>query len=49
MITMAEVIGVIASVAALAEFGFKLSVKLFSFSQAVASAGESIRDISNEV
>ncbi|KAG9233068.1 hypothetical protein BJ875DRAFT_496955 [Amylocarpus encephaloides] len=49
---MAEVIaaiGVIASVAQLADFGFKLSVKLFSFSQAVSNADSSIKGISNDV
>ena len=49
---MAEVIaalGVVASVAQLADFGFKLSVKLFTFSKAVASADTSIKEISNDV
>ena len=49
---MAEVIavvGIVASVAQLADFGFKLSVKLFTFSKAVASADTSIKDISNDV
>lgn len=49
---MAEVvaaIGVVASVAQLADFGFRLSLKLFTFSKAVASADSSIKDISNDV
>jgi len=49
---MAEVIaalGIVASVAQLADFGFKLSVKLFTFSKAVASADTSIKEISNDV
>lgn len=49
---MAEVVallGIVASVAQLADFGFKLSVKLFTFSKAVASADVSIKDISNDV
>jgi hypothetical protein len=49
---MAEVIaaiGVVASVAQLAEYGFKLSIKLFTFSQAVSTADQSIKGISNDV
>jgi hypothetical protein len=49
---MAEVIatlGIVASVAQLADFGFKLSVKLYTFSNAVASADTSIKEISNDV
>jgi hypothetical protein len=49
---MAEVIaalGVIASVAQLAEYGFKLSVKLYSFSETVYTADKSIKSISNDV
>lgn len=49
---MAEVIaalGVAASVAQLADYGFKLSVKLFSYSQAVSQADTSIKGISNDV
>ncbi|TVY32320.1 hypothetical protein LOCC1_G007871 [Lachnellula occidentalis] len=42
-------IGIVASVVQLADFGFKLSVKLFTFSKAVASADTSIQDISNDV
>lgn len=43
------VIGVVASVAQLADYGFKLSVKLFTFSEAVYSADRSIRNMSNDV
>lgn len=49
---MAEVlaaIGIVASVAQLADYGFKLSVKLFTFSQAVLTADASIKGISNDV
>jgi hypothetical protein len=49
---MAEVIAaiaIVASVAQLADYGFKLSVKLFTFSQAVSSADQSIKGISNDV
>lgn len=49
---MAEVIaalGVAASVAQLADYGFKLSIKLFSYSQAVSQADASIQGISNDV
>lgn len=49
---MAEVIaalGVAASVAQLADYGFKLSVKLYTFSEAVYTADKSIRSISNDV
>ena len=42
-------IGIVASVAQLADYGFKLSVKLFSFSRAVSAADESIKAISNDV
>jgi hypothetical protein len=43
------VIGVIASVAQLADYGFKLSIKLFTFGEAVSRADKSIRSLSNEV
>lgn len=43
------VVGVVASVAQLADYGFKLSVKLFTFSEAVYSADKSIKNISNDV
>ena len=49
---MAEIIaaiGIAASVAQLADYGFKLSIKLFSFSQAVSSADSSVKGISNDV
>lgn len=49
---MAEVLsalGVVASVAQLAEYGFKLSVKLFAYSEAVSTADQSIKSISSEV
>jgi hypothetical protein len=49
---MAEVlaaIGIVATVAQLADYGFKLSVKLFTFSQAVSTADHSIKEISNDV
>ncbi len=49
---MAEVIaalGVVASVAQLADYGFKLSIKLYTFSKAVSTADESIKSISNDV
>ena len=49
---MAEVIaaiGIAASVAQLADYGFKLSVKLYSFSQAVSTADSSIKGISSDV
>lgn len=43
------VIGVVASVAQLADYGFKLSVKLFTFGEAVYAADRSIKSISNDV
>jgi hypothetical protein len=49
---MAEAIaavGVIASVAQLADYGFKLSIKLISYSEAVARADKTIESLSNEV
>ncbi|KAK6077615.1 hypothetical protein SCUP515_04813 [Seiridium cupressi] len=46
---MAEIIGVIAAIGALTEFGFKLSLKLFTYSQAILTADQTARDISNEV
>lgn len=49
---MAEVIaalGVVASVAQLADYGFKLSLKLYKFSSAVASADDTIKSISSDV
>jgi len=49
---MAEVItalGVVASVAQLADYGFKLSVKLFAYSEAVYKADESMKSISSDV
>ncbi|KAK9414222.1 hypothetical protein SUNI508_02321 [Seiridium unicorne] len=46
---MAEIVAVVASVGTLAEYGFKLSLQLFTYSQAVATADRSIRDMSNEV
>ncbi|KUJ08200.1 uncharacterized protein LY89DRAFT_677091 [Mollisia scopiformis] len=49
---MAEAIaalGVIASVAQLADYGFKLSIKLYSFSETVYTADRSIKSISNDV
>jgi hypothetical protein len=49
---MAEVIaalGVVASVAQLADCGFKLSVKLYTFSEAVYTADKSLKAISNDV
>ncbi|CAG8950923.1 hypothetical protein HYFRA_00003140 [Hymenoscyphus fraxineus] len=49
---MAEVItilGVAASVAQLADYGIKLSIKLFSYSQAVSQAPATIKELSNDV
>jgi hypothetical protein len=43
------VIGVVSSVAQLADYGFKLSIKLFSYSEAVSRADKSIQSLSNEV
>lgn len=51
-IAMAEAItalGVVASVAQLADYGFSLSVMLFTFSQAVYSADQSIKALSNDL
>jgi hypothetical protein len=42
-------IGVIASVAQLADYGFKLSIKLFAYSESVSRADASIQSLSNEV
>lgn len=42
-------IGVAASVVQLADFGFKLSIRLFSFSEAVSKADKTIQSLSNEV
>jgi hypothetical protein len=42
-------IGVIASVAQLADYGFKLSIKLTSYSEAVSRADRTIESLSNEV
>jgi hypothetical protein len=49
---MAEAIaalGVVASVVQLADIGFKLSIKLFAFGEAVSKADKSIRTLSNEI
>ncbi|KAK6063736.1 hypothetical protein SCUP234_13289 [Seiridium cupressi] len=46
---MAEIVAVVASVGTLAEYGFKISLQLFTYSQAVATADRSIKDMSNEV
>lgn len=49
---MAEVfaaLGVVASVAQLADYGFKLSLKLYTFSSAVSTASTSIRTLSSDV
>ncbi|KAK0105889.1 hypothetical protein ONS95_004402 [Cadophora gregata] len=49
---MAEVlaaIGIVASVAQLAEYGFKLSLKLYTFSSSVSSASTSIKALSSDV
>lgn len=43
------VLGVVAAVAQLADYGFKLSVKLFTFGEAVYTADKSVRRISNDV
>lgn len=43
------VLGVVAAVAQLADYGFKLSVKLFTVSHTVYKAEQSIKDISNDV
>jgi len=42
-------VSVVASVAQLADYGFKLSVKLFTFGQTVYYAEKSVRDISTDV
>lgn len=42
-------LGVVASVAQLADYGFKLSIKLYAYSEAVHKADKSIRSFSNEV
>jgi Fungal N-terminal domain of STAND proteins len=49
---MAEVLaalGVVASVAQLADYGFRLSVKLYSYSAAVSRADKAVQSLSNEV
>lgn len=49
---MAEVlaaIGIVASVAQLADYGFKLSLKLYTFSSTVSSASDSIKSLSSDV
>ncbi|KAH7390104.1 synaptobrevin-domain-containing protein [Cadophora sp. MPI-SDFR-AT-0126] len=49
---MAEVlaaIGIVASVAQLADYGFKLSLKLYTFSSTVSSASTSIKALSSDV
>jgi hypothetical protein len=49
---MAEAIaavGVVASVAQLADYGFRLSIKLISYSEAVSRADKTIESLSNEV
>jgi hypothetical protein len=45
---MAE-LGIAASVVQLADFGLRLSVKLYTFSEAVASAPATVKEISTEV
>lgn len=42
-------IGAIASIVQLADFGFKLSVKLFAFGEAVANADRSVKSLANEI
>lgn len=42
-------IGVVASVAQLADFGFKLSLKLYTFSSTVSAASASIKALSSDV
>jgi hypothetical protein len=42
-------LGVVASVAQLADYGFKLSIRLYAYSQAVSKADKSIIAFSNEV
>jgi hypothetical protein len=42
-------LGVVASVAQLADYGFKLSIKLFAYSEAVSKADKTIQSLSNEV
>ena len=49
---MAEVlvaIGIVASVAQLVDYGFKLSLKLYTFSSTVSSASDSIKSLSSDV
>src|SRR4051812_24071593 len=43
------VVGIIASLVQLADYGFELSVKLFSYSKAVSCAYRKIESLSNEV
>jgi hypothetical protein len=42
-------LGAVASVAQLADYGFKLSIKLFAYSEAVSRADSTIQSLSNEV
>ncbi len=42
-------VGVVASVAQLADFGFKLSLKLYTFSSTVSAAEPSIKALSSDV
>jgi hypothetical protein len=42
-------IGVLASLTQLADYGLKLSIKLFTFGEAVSNADKSIKNLSNEV
>lgn len=49
MTELLAAIAVVASVAQLADYGFKLSIKLYNFSAAVSSADKSIAGISSDV
>jgi hypothetical protein len=49
MAELLAAVGVVASVAQLADYGFKLSIKLFAYSSAVSKADKSIASLSNEV
>jgi hypothetical protein len=42
-------IGAVASIAQLADLGFKLSIKLFAFGEAVANADRSVKSLANEI
>jgi hypothetical protein len=42
-------IGIVASVAQLADYGFKLSIQLFAYSQAVSTADQSIKGLSHDI